>query len=97
MPILRFLSIDNIANKAPQVLLYRFARVVFDETIKQSVSVNCKYRSSHRLLRLYIPDFVVPFLSALYVDDFNEGASTTSLASESTIDVRREFTLWIGN
>ena len=79
--ILRFLWIDSITKENPEIIMMRFARVLF--------GVNCSPfllggTVEHHLKKFEVidPEFVVKFLESLYVDDSVNGADTLEASFE---------------
>lgn len=79
--VLRFLWFDNPQSENPNIVKYRFARVVFGVSSSPFL-LNATIK--HHIER-YIerdPKFVAKFLQCIYVDDLTTGASNVELGYE---------------
>ena len=67
--LLRFLWVDDASNEKPEIVVYRFTRLVFGLVSSPSV-VNATIRSHLSKYAQEDQEFILTVLKSLYVDDF---------------------------
>ena len=79
--ILRFLWIDNIQKKPPEVVVFRFSRVIFGVSLSP-FPLNATIKHHLEGYRETYPELVQAFLRSVYVDDVSFGAEDDDSAYE---------------
>ena len=73
--VLRFLWVDDVKKKTPEVIVLRFARVVFGVTSSPFL-LNATVKHHVERYEEEDPEFVETFLRSVYVDDLSTGGDT---------------------
>ena len=73
---LRFLWVNDIKSDQPEVVVYRFARVVFG-VASSPFLLNATLQKHINAYKSNDPKIVENLLQSLYVDDLNSGADNT--------------------
>ena len=73
--VLRFLWFDDVKKEYPEVIVLRFARVVFGVSSSPFL-VNATVKHHAERYEEEDPEFVETFLRSIYVDDLSSGGDT---------------------
>ena len=79
--VLRFLWIDDIEKKNPEIVVLRFTRVVFG-VCSSPFLLNATLKHHIERYKNGDPEFVDQFLHSIYVDDLSSGATDNNAAYE---------------
>ena len=71
--VLRFLWVDDIHKKTPEIVVFRFTRVVFGVSSSHFL-LNATIKHHLERYKKEFPEFVQTFLRSVYVDDVSFGA-----------------------
>ena len=78
--VLHFLWVDDVTKQDPNVVVFRFTRVVFG--VSSSTFLNATIKHHMERYTIVYPEFVKKFLSSIYIDDVNYSADDPDLAYE---------------
>ena len=73
--VLRFLWVDDIKKESPEVIVWRFARVIFGVSSSPFL-LNATVKHHMERYEEDDPEFVKTFLRSIYVDDLSMGGDT---------------------
>ena len=79
--VLRFLWVDDVNTQVPNVVVFRFTRVVFGVSSSPFL-LNATIRHHMERYATSYPEFVEKFLRSIYVDDVSYGADDPDSAYE---------------
>ena len=79
--VLRFLWVDNIEKKNPEIMVLRFTRAVFG-VFSSPFLLNATLKHHIERYKNEDPEFVYQFLRSIYVDDLSSGAADNNTAYE---------------
>ena len=79
--MLRFLWVDDIEKKNPEIMVLRFTRVVFG-VCSSPFLLNATLKHHIERYKNEDPEFVDQFLRSIYVDDLSSGAADNNAAYE---------------
>ena len=79
--VLRFLWVDDIEKKNPEIVVLRFTRVVFG-VCSSPFLLNATLKYHIERYKNEDPEFVDQFLRSIYVDDLSSGAADNNAAYE---------------
>ena len=79
--VLRFLWVDNVDKQVPDIVAFRFTRVVFGVSSSPFL-LNATIRHHMKRYSTVCPQFVETFLRSIYVDDVSYGADDADSAYE---------------
>ena len=88
--VLRFLWIDDVNKDDPQIVIYRFTRVVFGVTASPFL-LNGTIKHHIERYSKEDPEFVQKFLSGIYIDDLSSGAEDDDAAYELYIKSKQRL------
>ena len=72
--VLRFLWVDDIEKKNPEIIVLRFTRAVF-QVCSSPFILNATLKHHIERYKNEDPEFVDQFLRSIYVDDLSSGAT----------------------
>ena len=79
--VLRFLWVDDIEKKNPEIIVLRFTRAVF-RVCSSPFILNATLKHHIERYKNEDPEFVDQFLRSIYVDDLSSGAADNNTAYE---------------
>ena len=88
--VLRFLWVDDVNKDDPQIVIYRFTRVVFGVTASPFL-LNGMIKHLIERYSKEDPEFVQKFLSGIYVDDLSSGAADDDAAYGLYIKLKQQL------
>ena len=88
--VLRFLWVDDVNKDDPQIVIYRFTRVVFGVTASLFL-LNGTIKHHIERYSKEDPEFVQKFLSGIYVDDLSSEAENDDAAYELYIKSKQRL------
>ena len=92
--VLRFLWVDDIEKKNPEIVVLRFTRVFFG-VCSSPFQLNVTLKRHIERYKNEDPEFVDQFLCSIYVDDLSSGAlQHMNCASNANSDSLREDLTW---
>lgn len=84
---MRFLWVDDVRKEIPEIIVLRFARVVFG-VLPSPFLLNATVKHHTERYKEEDPDFVETFLRSIYVDDLSTGGDTDEVAYQLYVKSR---------